>query len=74
MELWSSSVLLNLLLLEFLAFVPQGTFGKTLAVCVTYRWCAASIAELRQTASSPPEVSTDISSAANAWRKLGYPR
>ena len=34
MELWSSSVLL---LLEFLAFVPQGTLGKTLAVCVTCR-------------------------------------
>ena len=32
MELWSSSVLL--LLLEFLAFVPQRSLGKTLAVSV----------------------------------------
>ena len=30
-ELWSSSVLL---LLQFLAFVPQGSVRKTLAVCV----------------------------------------
>ena len=33
MGIWNSKVLL---LLEFLAFVPQGSFGKTLAVCVTF--------------------------------------
>src|SRR6266480_7306430 len=33
MERWSSSVLL--LLLKFLAFVPDGSFVKPLAVCVT---------------------------------------